>query len=165
MRASALSLVPESEPITSDDHGTPKSNLDDIPIDPALMDSVDRQSMYAEQNEMHQDSSTDHYQEPDEGQSAPLNHFVRDYSEGPQGDPFAPQPQPFFEPPLDQSQLFPPPKPMKRKKKQKRDAQCYHCFGEDVANRDGQPEIMLSCVDCGRNCTLRANFQSLFLSF
>lgn len=52
MRASALSIVPESEPATSDDHGTPMSNLDDIdiPIDPALMDSADKVPIFAEHN-------------------------------------------------------------------------------------------------------------------
>ncbi|GAW07782.1 histone acetyltransferase mst2 [Lentinula edodes] len=156
MRASALSIVPESEPATSDDHGTPMSNLDDIPIDPALMDSADKLPIFAEHNGSFQGISKDHDEEPDEEQSAQLvetDHFVREYSQGPQGDPFAPQPQPvFFQPPLDQPQLLPSQKSMKRKRKQKRDASCDACSGNDAGNRDGDPETMLSCVDCGRNC-------------
>ncbi|KAJ3784655.1 hypothetical protein GGU10DRAFT_271005 [Lentinula aff. detonsa] len=155
MRASALLLVPESEPATSDDHGTPTSNLDDIPIDPTLMDSPDRQSMYFEQNGLFHEISKDHNEEPEEGQSAQFvesERFVREYSEGPQGDPFAPQPQPvFFQPPFDQPQLLPSQKSMKRKRKQKRDTLCDACSGDDSGNKDGEPEIMLSCVDCGRN--------------
>ncbi|KAJ3995087.1 hypothetical protein F5050DRAFT_1769833 [Lentinula boryana] len=156
MRASALLLVPEFEPATSDDHGTPTSNLDDIPIDPTLMDSPDKQSMHFEQNGLFHEISKDHNEEPEEGQSARFvgsERFVREYSEGPQGDPFAPQPQPvFFQPPFDQPQLLPSQKSMKRKRKQKRDALCDACSGDDTGNKDGEPEIMLSCVDCGRNC-------------
>ncbi|KAJ4480048.1 hypothetical protein J3R30DRAFT_3288344 [Lentinula aciculospora] len=153
MKGYALSVAPESESATSEDNGTPKSNLDDIPIDPALMDWADTQQIFTEQNGMYQEIvSSIAFQALEFPQLVETDHFMREYSQGPQGDPFAPQPQPvFFQPSLDQPQLLPSQKSMKRKRKQKRDSLCDSCSGDDAANKDGEPEIMLSCIDCGRN--------------
>lgn len=42
----------------------------------------------------------------------------RYYLQGPQGDPFAPQPAPYF--PLEEEQPIPSPRPVKRKRKPRR---------------------------------------------
>uniref|UniRef100_A0A8H7Y3Q1 Histone acetyltransferase n=1 Tax=Psilocybe cubensis TaxID=181762 RepID=A0A8H7Y3Q1_PSICU len=139
------------------EYGTPISNVDDIPIDPALGGApIDPALMPDEQHtsavpEMppamteatnqlapHEPPLSDDYQ-------------IRQYSQGPQGDPFAPQiPTPFF-PALEQTQQpTPPPKP-KRKRKVFKEEECSFCQGSDAKNKRGEGEQMLTCHECGRS--------------
>ncbi|GBE88242.1 hypothetical protein SCP_1300570 [Sparassis crispa] len=73
----------------------------------------------------------------------------RQYSQGPQGDPFAPQPSPAYyqveEPPP------PPLRPSKKKRQPRREEECGYCQGDDAKNKDGVPEMMVSCADCRRS--------------
>ncbi|KIK62510.1 hypothetical protein GYMLUDRAFT_502271 [Collybiopsis luxurians FD-317 M1] len=87
------------------------------------------------------------YHAPQESQFQPIDsdQYPQDYPQGPQGDPFAPQPSIFFPPPVLDHPLPAAQKSMKRKRKQKK---CDFCGGNDTRNKDGQPEVMLSCVDC-----------------
>ena len=79
----------------------------------------------------------------------PEDFQMRQYSQGPQGDPFAPQPPPpFF--PIEQQQLLPTPKP-KRKRRIRREEECSFCQGNDTRNTMGNPELMLTCHLCGRS--------------
>ena len=79
----------------------------------------------------------------------PEDYQMRQYSQGPQGDPFAPQlPTPFF--PIEQQQPLPTPKP-KRKRRIRREENCSFCGGNDTRNTMGKPELMLSCHVCGRS--------------
>ena len=170
--------------------GTPISNDDDIPIDPALTGALDptliaesKATMKIEQvspfssrliefnpwNASRRSQTaklTDsNFQQPQQQipQHDPYitQHFsdtseidkVRQYSQGPQGDPFAPQVSvPYF--PFEP---FPtePPQPAKQRKKRrvKRDEECGFCAGTDRRNKHGQPEKMASCHECGRSGT------------
>ncbi|KAH8117798.1 hypothetical protein DFH11DRAFT_859771 [Phellopilus nigrolimitatus] len=78
------------------------------------------------------------------------------YAQGPQGDPFAPQPPPQFFPdpnlhtPTDElAQTVS--KPVKRKRRPRREEECGFCGGSDSKNRQQQPERMVVCNDCGRS--------------
>lgn len=74
---------------------------------------------------------------------------VDSYPQGPQGDPFA-QPPPVYIPVEEPVPL--PAKPVKKRKRPvAREEECGFCSGNDSENREGQPELMVSCVDCGRS--------------
>ncbi|KAJ2916591.1 hypothetical protein MD484_g3796, partial [Candolleomyces efflorescens] len=147
--------------------GTPISNDDDIPIDPALTGALDptlmaesKATMKIEQTSKLTDSN---FQQPQQQipQHDPYisQHFpdtseidkVRQYSQGPQGDPFAPQvPVPFF--PFEPLPTEPPqPAKQRKKRRVKRDEECGFCAGTDRRNKHGQPEKMASCHECGRS--------------
>ncbi|KAF5341910.1 hypothetical protein D9611_001573 [Ephemerocybe angulata] len=137
--------------------GTPISNGDDIPIDPALMEDVDPKLIAQENNTENVD------QRP--LMPPPHNHFhhqprpdeieidkVRQYSQTPQGDPFAPEvPIPFL--PYEAVVAEPPPPATKQKRKRRvaREEDCGFCSGTDQRNKLGQPERMLTCLECGRS--------------
>ena len=76
------------------------------------------------------------------------NH-IREYSQGPQGDPFAQPPPPEYFPPVNEVMLTP--KPQKKKKKVRREPNCGFCGGNDKKNKTGEPEEMVSCDECGRS--------------
>ena len=76
------------------------------------------------------------------------NH-IREYSQGPQGDPFAQPPPPDYFPPVSEAVLTP--KPQKKKKKVRREPNCGFCGGNDKKNKIGEPEEMISCDECGRS--------------
>ena len=90
-------------------------------------------------------------------QEAPPQDFkIRQYSQGPQGDPFAPQlPPPFF--PLER-QLLPTPKP-KRKHRIRREEGCSFCQGNGTRNTMGDPELMLTFHLCGRSGLSSSTFR------
>ena len=71
----------------------------------------------------------------------------RQYSQGPQGDPFAPQPSYFTVETPRQA----PVKPVKKKRKPRRETVCGFCGGDDSRNKPGQPERLISCAECGRS--------------
>ncbi|PFH53093.1 hypothetical protein AMATHDRAFT_138384, partial [Amanita thiersii Skay4041] len=75
---------------------------------------------------------------------------TRQYPQGPQGDPFAPQPVATYFP-IPAQELPPPPKQLKRKRKPRREEECGFCQGNDEKNKDGEPEVMVSCDECGRS--------------
>ncbi|KAI0316722.1 hypothetical protein OF83DRAFT_1125219 [Amylostereum chailletii] len=128
----------------SHESATPASDLD-IPIDPALAEPPIDPAL--------QDSS----QPPPNSQvSTPppldsyLLHHPRDYSQGPQGDPFAQDAaQPFF---TVEEHAEPTPKPLKRRRRPPRGPNCVFCGGDEKKNNEsGQPESMASCDTCGRS--------------
>ena len=67
----------------------------------------------------------------------------------PEGDPFAQAP--YF--PIEQEQLPPPPPKPKRKRKVRREETCSFCRGDESQNKLNQPEILLTCHECGRSGT------------
>lgn len=128
---------------TSYEYGTPASNLDDIPIDPALADPPIDPALQAFPVKFDSDQA-------DGPLSLPTNtpHHIREYSQGPQGDPFAqPLPPEYFSPVAD----VPNTKPPKKKRKVRREPNCGFCGGNDKKNNIGEPEEMVSCNECGRS--------------
>ena len=77
---------------------------------------------------------------------------VPQYPQGPQGDPFA-QPPPVYVPMEEPVEPVPlPAKPFKKRKRPPaREEECGFCHGNDSRNKNGDPELMVSCVDCGRS--------------
>ncbi|KAF8907316.1 hypothetical protein CPB84DRAFT_1674945 [Gymnopilus junonius] len=147
---------PASSPVdreTSYEYGTPISNVDDIPIDPALGGAPIDPAL------MMQGDGTNvvpveaplvvkQYQQPP--QTATNDYNLRLYSQGPQGDPFAPQvPMPYF--PIEREQPPPPPPKIKRRRKVYREEECSFCQGNETKNKLGEPEPMLTCHECGRS--------------
>ena len=74
---------------------------------------------------------------------------IREYSQGPQGDPFAQPPPPEYFPPVSEAVLTP--RPQKKKRKVRREPNCGFCGGNDKKNKIGEPEEMVSCDECGRS--------------
>lgn len=77
---------------------------------------------------------------------------TQQYPQGPQGDPFAQAPPEYIamEEPVEPVPL--PSKPLKKRKRPPaREEECGFCNGNDARNKDGKPELMVSCVDCGRS--------------
>jgi hypothetical protein len=94
-------------------------------------------------------------------QCMPIPDFyapVRQYSEGPQGDPFAPQPPPTYFP-VEAEQPIVPQKPARRKKRPRKEEVCGFCDGDDTKNKEGQPELMITCDECGRSGNARSIYQ------
>lgn len=71
------------------------------------------------------------------------------YSQGPQGDPFAPPPPVYPEP---EPEAVSPSKSVKKKRRHKRGESCEECHGDEAANKEGKLEPMLICEGCGRCC-------------
>lgn len=126
---------------TPNECGTPVSNFDDIPIDPALGGPARVPShVSVEQSTIAVDNST-------------FNHGPQEYlpySQGPQGDPFAQPPPAYFTVPETQTRLSPPPT-KRRRKEVIRELICRTCSGNDNQNSAGAPERMLSCGECGHS--------------
>ena len=77
----------------------------------------------------------------------PPIRYSRQYSQGPQGDPFAPQPLPPYLPVEEPS--MPTPKPPRKKRKVDREKECRFCKAEGKKNII--PERLLTCAECGRS--------------
>jgi hypothetical protein len=76
----------------------------------------------------------------------------RQYSQGPQGDPFAPPPPSFQLPPdPEQEARRSPPKPMRKKRKPRKEEECGFCQGNDEKNKKGERELMVTCDECSRS--------------
>jgi hypothetical protein len=73
------------------------------------------------------------------------------YDQGPRGDPFAPQPAPYLH--IQEEVVPPPTKPPKRKRKPRREPECGFCQGDDKKNKEAEPEVMVTCEECGRSGT------------
>ncbi|KAJ7454743.1 hypothetical protein FB451DRAFT_1184600 [Mycena latifolia] len=145
MRGLAIPANAEFDREPSNEYGTPFSTNDDnIPIDPALggtpIDPALLGTHIPDQN--HQSARTP---PPDE----PPNHFSQ-YSEAPQGDPFAPQPE-YHPVPHDEPPPSPPPKPARRRRGPPRERECGFCGGRSSKNPAGQQERMATCHECGRS--------------
>src|ERR1700733_4881676 len=76
---------------------------------------------------------------------------TRQYSQGPQGDPFAPPPPSYQLPPEELPQATP--KPVKKRRKPRREEECGFCQGTDKKNSEGEAEVMVTCTECGRSGT------------
>ncbi|KAG7089863.1 hypothetical protein E1B28_011507 [Marasmius oreades] len=133
------------------DDGTPGSNID-IPLDPALGGPEPQAELQSTQ-EITDVQNLQIQPLPELPQNFPSTTipYLNQYDQGPQGDPFAP-PTAFFPPPalLDETHVQIP-KPVKRKKKPKREEECGFCQGNDSKNKHGEAEQMLSCDVCGRS--------------
>jgi hypothetical protein len=78
---------------------------------------------------------------------------IHQYSQGPQGDPFAPQVVEQYMP-IDPTPGLPPPLPAKSKRRRKirREEECGFCNGNDQLNTmSNQSEQMATCIECGRS--------------
>ncbi|TFK40263.1 hypothetical protein BDQ12DRAFT_711658 [Crucibulum laeve] len=139
----------EREP--SHEYGTPISNVDDIPIDPALGGAPIDPALMAEDSGMNvvqiQPEPYPYQQPPPQEQDE--YERIHQYAQGPQGDPFAPQQTaPYF--PIMEEAPAPLPKP-KRRRKIKREEECSFCQGNDAKNKVGELEQMVTCSECGRS--------------
>lgn len=79
------------------------------------------------------------------------DQYPRDFPQGP-----PPEPELLLQ--QDQLEQLPPPSPKphkkhKRVKRLKRENECGFCQGSDERNKEGVPETMLSCSNCGRSGT------------
>lgn len=101
-----------------------------------------------------------HLQSVDQPVSSPgrRQYHVQQYSDAPQGDPFAEPPViPFF-PPFPAASV-PPPKPAKKKRRPRREPECGFCEGNDKRNKQGKPELMHTCSECGRSGMFRLTLE------
>ncbi|KAI9000531.1 hypothetical protein BD414DRAFT_532395 [Trametes punicea] len=131
------------------DDGTPFSNGGgDIPIDPALSEPPLDPALMAESG------IPTKVEAPQPPPPYPPYSFARiqQYPQGPQGDPFA-EPPPVYIPMEEPVEPVPlPAKPLKKRKRPPtREEECGFCSGNDARNKNGEPELMVSCVDCGRS--------------
>ncbi|KAG6909967.1 hypothetical protein DXG01_014236 [Tephrocybe rancida] len=136
---------------TSYEHGTPVNYPNDIPIDPALAEPVIDPALMGENmvllnQKMPPQPDFHHRPFPP---PPPLQH-TQQYSDGPQGDPFGPPPVPMYFP-IEVDQPMPLTKPVKRKRKPPREPECGFCQGDDRKNKQGQPEVMVTCRECRRS--------------
>ncbi|KAH7925486.1 hypothetical protein BV22DRAFT_1011093 [Leucogyrophana mollusca] len=145
--------ISDREP--SYDHGTPFSNGDAIPIDPALAGTPEIDPAITGDKDVGVGATE---QVPPEIILDPILHQpLRQYSQeprqydlGPQGDPFAPHPPaPYL--PIQEEEVTPAPKPPKKKRRPRREPECGFCQGNDLKNKAEEPEVMVSCDDCGRS--------------
>ncbi|KAF9466565.1 hypothetical protein BDZ94DRAFT_1288192 [Collybia nuda] len=136
---------------TSNEYGTPINNVGAIPIDPALVGpAIDPTLM--EEGARAGTNDTQPETQHSRRSLARQDQYthVQQYSEGPQGDPFAPQATHAYFP--VEAELPPPPtKPAKRKRRARREEECGFCQGNDSKNKEGRPETMVTCTECGRS--------------
>lgn len=162
---------------TTSDVGSPFSNVDDIPIDPALAGTplTDQPHPHdlAQVNTAITPAPcnasriiivsspgplTTHFDQvhpflPNTSVvPARTRHYSQEpcqYDNGPRGDPFAPQlSAPYIPVPEPIPQAV---KPQKRRRKPRREEECGFCQGNDSKNKHGHPEPMVSCEECGRS--------------
>ncbi|KAF8624525.1 hypothetical protein AX15_005836 [Amanita polypyramis BW_CC] len=142
------SAISDREP--SYEYGTPNP-VENIPIDPALGGpAIDPALMVDDAGPSAvQIQPTAHLPPPP---LTPHGQYsqTRQYSQGPQGDPFAPPPVSAYLPILPEH-VASPPKQLKRKRKPRREEECGFCQGNDNKNEDGIPEQMVTCDECGRS--------------
>ncbi|KAG1747116.1 uncharacterized protein EDB91DRAFT_1334870 [Suillus paluster] len=137
------------------EHGTPFSPATDIPIDPALAGPplIDPAIMGDEAVQLIVSEQGQPVHIPEDFIPPHPRHYSQEpsqYDQGPRGDPFAPQPPaPYLHIPEEIVPL--PPKPPKRKRKPRRELECGFCQGDDKKNKQGEPEVMLTCEECGRS--------------
>ncbi|KAF9223489.1 hypothetical protein BS17DRAFT_767339 [Gyrodon lividus] len=140
---------------TTSEHGTPFSNVEDIPIDPALACDPAIDPAIAGDGNERSDGTQQAQPVVIQEQFAPprLRYYSQEplqYDLGPQGDPFAPQ-QPVAYLPIPEEDVAPVSRPQKRKRKPRREEECGFCQGNDSKNQHGEPEVMVSCEECGRS--------------
>ncbi|KAL0954610.1 hypothetical protein HGRIS_003570 [Hohenbuehelia grisea] len=152
------------------------SQPDQIPIDPALVLPQIDPAILADQNGVSSPSQLapqpqfpyysgqhlqhpEHAQQPEQAyayqQSSPLpshrfDSEPRQYSQGPQGDPFAPPPPSHYIP-LEPEPAPVPTKPTRRKRRHPHPDHCATCDGDNSRNKQDIPEEMVTCVECSRN--------------
>ncbi|TFY75592.1 hypothetical protein EWM64_g8421, partial [Hericium alpestre] len=123
------------------EYGTPASNTDDIPIDPALAGPPIDPAL------QHWPDASPNEHDPyyAAGPPPPFSPHRRDYSQGPQGDPFAPAPPPPYFPQDEQATpVFK--QPVKKKRRPTRQKDCSFCGGTEKKNPKGVPERHPSCL-------------------
>ncbi|EKM57762.1 uncharacterized protein PHACADRAFT_116052, partial [Phanerochaete carnosa HHB-10118-sp] len=148
--AMRVSATPSALPSTSSsptENGTPfYHGPDDIPIDPALHGpQVDSALLVPN---IVTNGGVEIPVLPEPLQKISIQPHLQ-YLQGPQGDPFAPQPPPSYFP--AEVELSIPPKPPKKKRKPRRETECGLCGGDDSKNKASERERMVSCADCGRS--------------
>ncbi|KAJ7220037.1 hypothetical protein GGX14DRAFT_354739 [Mycena pura] len=142
MRGLAIPADAEFDREPSNEYGTPFSNNDDsIPIDPALGGTpIDPALLGIQSNEQNGQVKPACTPPPQE----PPKHFSQ-YSQAPQGDPFAPQPE-YHPMPIDEPPTLPS-KPARRRRGPPREHKCGFCGGSSK-NTTGQ---LATCYECGRS--------------
>ncbi|KAH8100899.1 hypothetical protein BXZ70DRAFT_1021503 [Cristinia sonorae] len=145
MRGLAFPEAATFEREESYDTGTPFSsrNADDIPIDPALNDPPLDPALLEQTNGV----QPSHVEPPPHLALSPPILYNRQYSQGPHGDPFAPQPIPSYLP--VEEPAMPAPRPPKKKRKVVRSKECDFCRAKGL--KDVVHERLLSCTECGRS--------------
>ncbi|KAG2058506.1 hypothetical protein BDR06DRAFT_1018300 [Suillus hirtellus] len=136
------------------EHGTPFSPASDIPIDPALAGPlpIDPAIMGNEAVQLNVLQQGPPVHVPEDFIPPHPRHYSQEpsqYDQGPRGDPFAPQPAPYLH--IQEEVVSPPIKPPKRKRKPRREPECGFCQGDDKRNKEAEPEVMVTCVECGRS--------------
>ncbi|KAG2341338.1 hypothetical protein BDR05DRAFT_936380 [Suillus weaverae] len=136
------------------EHGTPFSPASDIPIDPALAGplSIDPAIMGDEAARLNVSEQGPPVYIPEDFIPPHPRHYSQEpsqYDQGPRGDPFAPQPAPYLH--IQEEVVLPPTKPPKRKRKPRREPECGFCQGDDKKNKGAEPEVMVTCEECGRS--------------
>ncbi|KAJ7510422.1 hypothetical protein B0H11DRAFT_2168737 [Mycena galericulata] len=141
MRGLAIPGNAEFDRSPSNEYDTPFStNEDNIPIDPALGGTpIDPALLGPEIHENNTQTEPARSPTPQE----PPNHFTQ-YSDAPQGDPFAPQPEYL---PIPQEPPPPPPKPPRRKRGPPRERECGFCGQGSSKNK----ERLATCHECRRS--------------
>ncbi|KAF8896245.1 hypothetical protein BD779DRAFT_1494815 [Infundibulicybe gibba] len=135
---------------TSYDYGTPASGFDDIAIDPALgVPAIDPALMPEGSQKALREVASAEEQNPAVAQN--YQDPIRQYSQGPQGDPFAPQPPPaYFH--LDTGPIQTP-KPIKRKRKPRREEECHPSCMELADVGDVMRSYPWKCMEC-KSCEI-----------
>ncbi|KAG1734123.1 hypothetical protein EDB19DRAFT_1728323 [Suillus lakei] len=136
------------------EHGTPFSPASDIPIDPALAGPppIDPAIMGDEAVQLNVSEQGPPVHIPEDLIPPHPRHYSQEpsqYDQGPRGDPFAPQPTPYLH--IQEEVVPPPTKPPKRKRKPRREPECGFCQGDDKKNKGAEPEVMVTCAECGRS--------------
>ncbi|KAG2035926.1 hypothetical protein BDR03DRAFT_934707 [Suillus americanus] len=136
------------------EHGTPFSPASDIPIDPALAGPlpIDPAIMGDEPVQLNVLEQGPPVHIPEDFIPPHPRHYSQEpsqYDQGPRGDPFAPQPAPYLH--IQEEVIPPPTKPPKRKRKPRREPECGFCQGDDKKNKGAEPEVMVTCEECGRS--------------
>ncbi|KAJ7650711.1 hypothetical protein FB45DRAFT_730073 [Roridomyces roridus] len=127
----------------SNEYGTPFSNNDDIPIDPALGGTpIDPALLPPDPSLIHNNTELypQHAPSPE-----PPNHFSQ-YSKAPHGDPFLPQPE-YHPIPIEEPPPPSPPKPPRRKRAPPRETDCGFCN----AGSSKALGRLVACNDCRRS--------------
>ncbi|KAI5119834.1 hypothetical protein M0805_008400 [Coniferiporia weirii] len=136
-------------------NGTPAFNSVAVPIDPMLSLSDAGPAYFHPTNGVNGTDSHILHQDPNTHLRRSLSPTVfQRYAQGPQGDPFAPQLPPHFFPSTNlnaEEQVHAIQKPVKRKRRPRREEDCGFCGGNDSKNRRNGQERMVACDDCGRS--------------
>ncbi|KAJ6466597.1 hypothetical protein C8R47DRAFT_990795 [Mycena vitilis] len=147
MRGLAIPANAEFDREQSNEYGTPSSANDDIPIDPALGGTPIDPALLEGYVDNHEHSTFPEPARPPSPEEPP-NPFNQ-YSQAPQGDPFAPQPE--YHPIPDEPPPPSPPKPVRRRRGPPRERECGFCGTGKSKSKAAPAEQLVTCHECGRS--------------